>query len=69
MEPEPYCDHGPFDACRCLLNEPFSNPDVSELSVNPGVTALDIAAARHVSFVPAPDRDGLEWADEHSEEL
>jgi hypothetical protein len=19
VEPEPYCDHGPFDACRCLV--------------------------------------------------
>lgn len=21
-QPEPYCDHGPFDACRCLASEP-----------------------------------------------
>jgi hypothetical protein len=21
-EPEPYCEHGPFDACRCLASDP-----------------------------------------------
>lgn len=22
VDPEPYCDHGPFDACRCLVPTP-----------------------------------------------
>lgn len=66
---EPYCDHGPFDSCRCLVKPTFSNPDTSRLSVNPGTTALDIAAARLVRFTPAPDRTGPEWLDENSEEL
>lgn len=47
----------------------FSSPDTSPLAVNPGVTALDIAAARHVRFVPSPDRTGPEWLDEHDERL
>lgn len=52
------------------MNKPaFSNPDNSRLAVNPGVTALDKAAARLVSFTAPPDRDGPEWFDEHSEEL
>jgi len=52
------------------MNKPvFSEPDKSPLPFTPGVTALDIAAARHVRFTPAPDRDGPEWYDEDSEEL
>jgi hypothetical protein len=52
------------------VNKPaFSDPDKSRLSVTPGVTALDIAAARHVRFTPAPDRTGFDWLDEHDEEL
>lgn len=22
IEPEAYCDHGPFDACRCMVPDP-----------------------------------------------
>ena len=47
----------------------FSETATSPLSVSPGVTELDKAAARHVTFRPAPDRDGPEWADEHDERL
>ena len=66
-EREPYCDHGPFDACRCLLNDPFSHDATSPLPVTPGVTPDHQAAARRVTFRPAPA-----WADrrdEHDEEL
>lgn len=52
------------------MNKPaFSNPDISRLAVNPGVTALDKAAARLVSFTPPPDRDGPDWFDEDDERL
>jgi hypothetical protein len=66
MSDEPYCDHGPFDACRCLV-PPFSEPATSPLSVSPGVTPDDREAAKRVTFRPAPA-----WADrrdEHDEEL
>ena len=65
-EREPYCDHGPFDACRCLIPG-FSETATSKLSVTPGTTPEHQAAARRVTFRPAP-----QWEDrrgEHDEEL
>jgi hypothetical protein len=47
----------------------FSDPDKSRLPVTPGVTALDIAAARLVPFRQPPERTGFDWLDEDSEEL
>jgi len=63
---EPYCEHGPFDACRCI----FSEPDTSKLSVTPGITPEHQAFARAVTFKEPPPLPA--WADvrdEHSEEL
>ena len=47
----------------------FSSTDVSPLAVTPGTTTDDRANAKRILFREPPARDGLEWADEHCEEL
>ena len=62
---EPYCEHGPFDACRCI----FSEPDTSPLSVTPGTTPEHQALAREVRFRDQPTPAWVDLRDEHDEEL
>ena len=47
----------------------FSNPDVSPLSVTPGVTPAEKNAARYVRFIDPPEQDGPEWYHEDDERL
>lgn len=55
VEPEPYCDHGPLDACRCLAQPP-ANP------VRKGLQCKDIPDQPILDFLAGLDRAGTWFA-------